>query len=505
MTPVTLDQIDALMETLGRGRRRPSLKASPRPSLSPLATSLQRASSAGPPETEMQIARVKSALACVSADVPRGTGRVFDGDGRPTDDYWLGVVWGIASLGWSSGEALARDWSQTSHRYDDEGFNAEWVAFDPAHRSPVGIGSLFKLAKAKGWDDRSQPVQEEQPALRARYTPLRRDDIKALQPLKWRLKNVLPQTGLAAVFGPSGSGKSFLALDLGINIAAGREWFGSRTSACPVTYLMLEGTGGLQGRVEAWERQNNAQLPTSFEVITEPFQLTNRADMDDLCAALPAGGVLIIDTLNRAAPTADENSSADMGQTLQALKQLEASTGGLVLIVHHTGKDASRGMRGHSSLHATLDAAIEVERLASGRTWRVAKAKDGEDGKCVGFTLEHHVLGRDADGDNITSCAVTRGGQAVFVKLPPSGKSQQAALAAIRSALAASPAMAVSPGLPPSRMTVPDAIAAVAAILIGTEAAKRNYRARSLVQNLLNSGHLKAGNDSQKGEWLWLS
>jgi hypothetical protein len=193
-----------------------------------------------------------------------------------------------------------------------------------------------------------------------------------------------------------------------------------------------------------------------------------------------------------------------MGQTLQALKQLEASTGGLVLIVHHTGKDASRGMRGHSSLHAALDAAIEVKHLEGGRTWRVAKAKDGEDGKCESFTLTHHVLGQDADGDDITSCAVTRGSQAVFVKRPPSGTNQLPALAAICSALAASPEMAVSPGLPASRLTVRDAIAAVAVaeVLINTPTAKLKYRAKDLVQNLIARGHLKT--DSQKGEWVWL-
>jgi hypothetical protein len=504
VTPATLDQIDALTETLRMRRGQPSVNAPPRPSLSPLATSLCRASSAGPPETKEQIARLKSALACISADVPRGIGRVFDSGGEPTDDYWLGAVWGIASLGWEGGEALARGWSQTSNRYDEKGFDDAWAGFDPEQRSPVGIGSVFKLAKAKGWDD-SRPVPHEQPAQRARYTPLARDDIKALPAIRWRLKKVLPQTGLAAVFGPSGSGKSFLTLDLGINIAAGRDWFGIKTSTCPVTLVMLEGAGGLKARVEAWERQNNAQLPTSFRVIAEPFQLTDSGDVDALAGVLPTGGVLIIDTLNRATPTADENSSADMGKTLQALKRLEASTGGLVLIVHHTGKDASRGMRGHSSLHAALDAAIEVERSATGRTWRVAKAKDGEDGQCEGFTLAHHVLGQDADGDEIASCAVTRGSQAVFVKLPPSGKNQQAALAAIRRALAASPAMAVSPCLPPSRMAVLDAVAAVAAALITTEPPKRSNRARSLVQNLLNSGHLKTGTDSQKGEWLWLS
>jgi hypothetical protein len=75
-------------------------------------------------------------------------------------------------------------------------------------------------------------------------------------------------------------------------------------------------------------------------------------------------------------------------------------------VVHHTGKDASKGLRGHSSLHAALDTAIEVRRDGDNREWLIAKSKDGEDGGVHAFKLEVVELGSDEDGDPITSCIV---------------------------------------------------------------------------------------------------
>ena len=56
-----------------------------------------------------------------------------------------------------------------------------------------------------------------------------------------------------------------------------------------------------------------------------------------------------------------------MGQIIAAAKELQTFVGGLVVLVHHTGKDASKGLRGHSSLQAALDAAIEVRRDGDNR------------------------------------------------------------------------------------------------------------------------------------------
>jgi putative DNA primase/helicase len=112
-------------------------------------------------------------------------------------------------------------------------------------------------------------------------------------------------------------------------------------------------------------------------MMLQPFKLTDGQDVLDLAAVVPAGAVVVVDTLNRAAPTADENSSRDMGEILEAAKTLQTLTRGLVVLVHHTGKNAAAGLRGHSSLFAAMDAAIEVSREGDRREWKVAKSKDG--------------------------------------------------------------------------------------------------------------------------------
>ena len=141
-------------------------------------------------------------------------------------------------------------------------------------------------------------------------------------------------------------------------------------------------------------------------MMMQQFMLTAPQDVIDLAAVVPAGAVVFLDTLNRAAPTADENSSKDMGLILQAAKALQALTGGLVIVVHHTGKNTTAGMRGHSSLFAAMDAAIEVSRTGDSREWGIAKSKDGQDGGAHHFKLEIEQLGRDEYGDEITSCVV---------------------------------------------------------------------------------------------------
>ena len=77
-----------------------------------------------------------------------------------------------------------------------------------------------------------------------------------------------------------------------------------------------------------------------------------------------------------------------------------------MVLVHHSGKDASRGARGWSGLRAAADAELEVLRQPSGRILRISKQKDGDDDAQWGFALEKVEIGLDADGDPITSCVV---------------------------------------------------------------------------------------------------
>jgi hypothetical protein len=277
-------------------------------------------------------------------------------------------------------------------------------------------------------------VAAAQTATEPRYKLRGRDYLASLPPLVWRIHGVLPSVGLAGLYGPSASGKSFLGFDMAAAVAEGVRWFGCRIQAAPVVYVVLEGESGTKQRVTAWERHHGRPLPAGLHMVLQPFGLGEIQDVADLAAVVPPGSMVFIDTLNRAAPTADENSSKDMGAILSAAKQLQAATNGLVVLIHHTGKDATKGMRGHSSLLAALDAAVEVSRDGDRRGWQVVKAKDGRDGESHPFKLKVISLGLDCFGDEITSCVVEpdhadRDVRAVKV---PQGMNQKLVLDALR-------------------------------------------------------------------------
>jgi len=54
-----------------------------------------------------------------------------------------------------------------------------------------------------------------------RYQLLTSSQLLALPPQRWMINGVLPREGLGALFGPSGSGKSFLTLDIAATVASG--------------------------------------------------------------------------------------------------------------------------------------------------------------------------------------------------------------------------------------------------------------------------------------------
>ena len=101
-------------------------------------------------ESPEEIGKLRAALARLSPDTARGSGRFYDHNGRPEDDYWMAVIWAIASLQWACGEALARDWSKGSPRYSDDGFEHAWSQFNPSLPNHIGVGSLYKRASEMG-------------------------------------------------------------------------------------------------------------------------------------------------------------------------------------------------------------------------------------------------------------------------------------------------------------------------------------------------------------------
>ena len=338
-----------------------------------------------------------------------------------------------------------------------------------------------------------------------RFKLLSGADLCAAPPMRWMVRGVLPLDGLAALYGPSGSGKSFLVLDVAAAVAGGAyDWFGRRVTQCPVTYCALEGEAGMGKRVNAWSLHNKKPVPACLRFITQPVDMLDGGDVGDLAKAVQAaggaGGLVILDTLNRAAPGADENSSVDMGNIIAAAKRLQNLTGGLVLLVHHTGKDATKGLRGHSSLYAALDGAIEVNKTDSRREWGVAKSKDDETGTVHAFKLETVTVGHDDEGEEVTSCVAVPDDSVDAVKRVklPSGGNQKIALDALGEPLRTSKEFGKD-GAPHGHpcIRLDEAVGLVAERLT-CDAKRRIERAQQALTALVAKQVYGV-----KGDWLW--
>jgi len=358
------------------------------------------------------------------------------------------------------------------------------------------------LAKRDGVDVLAALLEAatEPPKPEPRYKLLGAGDLRNLPALAWRVRGVFPAEGLAGLYGPSASGKSFLALDAACAIASGQRWFECRVEAAPVVYACLEGEAGLKLRAQAWEAHTGRALPDGLHMVLQPFKLTEPQDVQDLAAVMPAGAVVFIDTLNRAAPTADENSSRDMGAILEAAKHLQSLVGGLVVLVHHTGKDATKGLRGHSSLFAALDAAVEVSRDGERREWRVAKSKDGQDGEAHPFKLKIETLGLDEHGEAVTSCVVVQDHTERDVKRVkvPQGGNQSLVYSAIRGMF--KDGISGKPGAPPLRPCIElEAAVMRGAASLTCDSDKRTSRTRLAITGLVSRGVLGLNEG-----YLWL-
>lgn len=359
-------------------------------------------------------------------------------------------------------------------------------------------------AAAHGLDGLAELLKTERTPPQ-RFRPVSAAELVRRPPVRWRVRGVLPLEGIAAFYGPPSCGKSFLALDLLAAIAAGRDWFACRVKPAPVLYIGLEGKAGIAQRVRAHQARHG--IAEGMRFLLAPLDLRQSQDRADIVqaarAAGLAGGVLCIDTLAASAPGMDENTSADMGEVIAALKALQAELGGLVLAVHHTGKDATKGLRGHSSLLGALDAAIEVTRNDDRREWRTAKSKDGADGDAHPFRLEVVALETDEDGEPVTSCVVApeeRAADAVRrVKLPQGGN-QKIVFDALRDLLREARRFGMA-GAPPTRpcIELEEAIEKTRDRLSCTSD-RKTERTRQAITGLVNSGALVL-----REGWIWLA
>jgi hypothetical protein len=337
-------------------------------------------------------------------------------------DEWLAVGMALHHETQGEGFDLWNDWSELGSKYPGrEVLLHRWSSFGKTHDRTVTARSLVRLANEHGAginlngpataDEFEDLVGEASPeAAPGRFAIVPAHEFATGANPTWVIKDVLPQAELVVMYGASGSGKSFLALDMAAAIARGVEWRGKRVRQGRVAYIAAEGGGGFRKRLKAYGQHNEIDLASlELGVIHAAPNMMEAKDAADVVKSIKAWGgadIVIVDTFAQVMPGANENAGEDVGKALTHCKRIHELTGAMIILIHHAGKDASKGARGWSGLRAAADAELEVVREATGRSLRLTKSKDGEDGMAWGFDLEIITVGVDEDLDPITSCVV---------------------------------------------------------------------------------------------------
>ena len=195
--------------------------------------------------------------------------------------------------------------------------------------------------------------------------------------------------------GASMAFKTFAALDIAHSICTGADFMGKKVyTTGKVLYICGEGHGALARRIKA-KKIVSGDFNNNLMVLNVSTRIDHETDMtqlkNDIAEINPV--LIIFDTFASLVGDTDENSPSAVGKTLRLIKETCRNGFASSITVHHTGKDASKGMRGASNFKNDVDFAIELNRQSDSMitTMSCVKMKDGEE-----FT-DIHIEARAVD------------------------------------------------------------------------------------------------------------
>lgn len=261
-----------------------------------------------------------------------------------------------------------------------------------------------------------EPPQEAIKAPTFRLVPLK--DIRPILDGSWLIKGFMPRVGTGLIYGASQTYKSFIAIDVLMAIAAQRNAWGEAKIKNPgaIVYVCAEGVGGIRNRISAARIKH--QIPEDADL---PFYLiegrarlgVDQSDKEELLDSIrrqvPEGvkiAVVIVDTLSQSLGGGEENGSGTQ-IFLGHMTDISLAFDCVACAVHHVGKGDTETPRGHSSLEGNPDFQWLIKKVEKMHTrLTLKKMKDGKNDRSFDVHLEVVELGKDEDGDKVTSLVI---------------------------------------------------------------------------------------------------
>ena len=301
-------------------------------------------------------------------------------------------------------------WSANAHNYDAGVMQTHWDSFGHRTDAPKTVRALVKEFGQPPGPRKEEPTEAD---LNFRFyagDEYAEDFVGGPE----LVEDVLPERGIAMVYGPSGKGKTFWTLDLAFRVHNGVQWRDKDVKQGDVMYVAAEAGRGIKKRIHAikvlnpeWRSPFIADAAPNLSSMTSIQAVRDAARAAAAAAGAPA--MVIVDTMS-ASFEGDDSSQKDVAQMIRNLKILADDLQCLVVFVHHTTKDGG-SFRGSGVLYNDVDAVLELESTGEGaerKQWVTQrKHREGEDGKTYPFSLKiSEPLAHKPNGKPVTSCTV---------------------------------------------------------------------------------------------------
>ena len=284
----------------------------------------------------------------------------------------------------------------------------------------------------------SPPVEDDpKRSLKSRFNGMLIEDMTR-DPVKreWLTKGVILARTLFFVIGEPGSGKSFLMIDwicnhanAVVNDKHSGLWFGRKIKPCGIVYIAGEGQEDFEVRLHAWMLRKGLDpgTPMPIWVIPRPINLRDRDETDALIQEVQMVdrffydayschvGIIVVDTLNKALRGGDVSRPEHVGAYMMNIATVRDGTGAAVVTIAHTIKNAAAQGRmdakGDGQIEGDNDGQIFVKKARDGapNDWRITRNKAGPEGDRHEFRMRQQIVGRDEEGEAITSCIIIPG------------------------------------------------------------------------------------------------
>ncbi len=317
---------------------------------------------------------------------------------------WELVDRGVGVLGVQQ----SHDHVQGTPAHSDESTNGVEGGITPeeAFEQSVQV-ELRRRAVRRAADEAERPARPSMDSL-----AIWDEDLESVPLPRMAVEELIPEWGVGWLGGPSGTYKSFVAVQLARALAHGVPALGNPEFAVDqarrVLYVAGEDSAGVAMRSRAARHRLGVKAGRELALYPRPIDLTSEHEVADMCAFVLRHEIefIVVDTFRQSTLGLEENSNSEVGVILGRLIALrdEHEIGSLLL--DHTNKTAQglADLGGAGAKRANADYVLMIDLPGvtrdrdQQRTLRVAKLKNLPDGKTWPIKLEAVPAVTDAKG-----------------------------------------------------------------------------------------------------------